>query len=81
MSQTKNKLQAVIQISQGLSVLTDKRSGAQSVWFPFRFADGQNGVLTLTKLTKLDSLTKKVNYVFKPDEDVDAILIQFKDEN
>ncbi len=66
------KKQEEIIIPNKLSVFTDKRTGARTVAFPFDFPSGKHGVCTVTNL---DDKT------WQPSDDIETVLINFKNEN
>lgn len=70
MLKIKNKiLSAQIDIPEKLLPITDKKSGAKSVYFPFQFPSGENGAIVLIKLVKMG---------WEPSTDISDIKINFK---
>lgn len=59
----------VIQVPEKLPTIADKRTGAKSIYFPFKFGDGKPGHLILTKGIKT---------LWEPSEDIVSITIKFR---
>ena len=62
-------ISAIIEVPTGLATITDKKSGAKSVYFPFQFPSGENGAIVMIKLVKMGWI---------PSDDIENINIKFK---
>ena len=61
-----------INFGEHIKVFQDKKSQVWSAGIPFIFPDGQNGVITITRLNKL---------LWKPHVDIDSIVINYEFTN
>lgn len=59
----------IISVPEKLAIYTDKKTGVKSVAFPFSFPDGNNGIITVTKLVKMG---------WQPSDDLNTIQLNFK---
>ena len=53
MSQTKNNESEGIIIPNKISVFEDPKTKVKTVAFPFQFPDGKNGIVSVTRLSKM----------------------------
>lgn len=58
-----------IQVPDKLAVFEDKKTGVKTVAFPFTFASGKTGILSVTHLDK---------FPWTPSKDIEEITIKFK---
>ncbi len=67
-----NKFQYNVELTVPKKIATfkDKKTGVSSFYLPFKFLDGKNGAITITRLDKED---------FKPIDIVKSIQINFPD--
>jgi hypothetical protein len=57
-----------IVIPNRLAVLEDKKTKVKTVYFPFQFPDGANGVISITKLKTSP---------WKPSDDIESVYINY----
>lgn len=61
-----------INFGEHIKVFQDKKTKVWSAGIPIEFPDGQNGVITITRLSKFE---------WKPSLDIDSITINYKDDD
>lgn len=65
-----NKYNVELTVPKKIKTVKDKKTGVVSFYLPFKFLDGKNGAVTITRLSKED---------YNPDEIIKSIQINFPD--